>query len=325
MKILVTGATGMLGRALVERLCAETQCTVHAAVRASVQGLPVGARVFSVGDLGGQPSWADALNGVEAVIHTAARVHVMREMASDPAAAFHKINVEATRDLAAAAAARGVRRFIFISSVKVNGEQTSEGRPFAIGDVEAPADAYGASKQQAEQELRRIGMETGMEMTVIRPPLVYGPRVGGNFRSMMHWLCRGVPLPLAGIHNRRSLIGLDNLVDMVVTCVRHPAAANRNFFASDGEDLSTPELLRRVGLVMGRPARLFPLPARLLRLAAWLVGKPGIAQRLCDSLQVDISETRRLLGWTPPFSVNEGMRRAVEDWRSQETKGAAGS
>lgn len=237
----------------------------------------------------------------------------MNDTSSDPLAEFRRVNVEGTANLARQAAAAGVRRFVFLSSIKVNGEFTVAGQSFTAADVPAPQDAYGISKHEAEQSLRQIAEETGMEVVIIRSPLVYGPGVKANFAAMMRWLARGLPLPLSAVtQNRRSLVALDNLVDLIVTCLDHPAAANQTFLASDGEDLSTADLLRRMGGAMGRAARLFYVPTVCLKLAAYLVNKPGIYQRLCGSLQLDITKTRQVLGWVPPVSVNEGLRRAAE-------------
>jgi UDP-glucose 4-epimerase len=235
----------------------------------------------------------------------------MHDTAADPLTAFRAVNVEGTLNLARQAAAAGVKRFVFVSSVKVNGEATLPGQPFTADDAPAPLDAYGISKMEAEQALREIALQTGMEVVIIRPPLVYGPGVKANFAAMMRWLQRGVPLPLGAIHNQRSLVALDNLVDLIVTCLTHPAAANQTFLVSDGEDVSTTELLRRMGRAMGRPARLIPVPVSWLKLAAALVGKRDVAQRLCGSLQVDIEKTRRLLGWTPPLTLDQGLKKAA--------------
>ena len=219
--------------------------------------------------------------------------------------------MQGTLNLARQAAAAGVRRFVFVSSIKVNGEVTQLGRPFTADDAPAPLDAYGVSKMEAEEGLRAIASQTGMEVVIVRPALVYGPGVKANFAAMMRWLRRGVPLPLGAIHNQRSLVALDNLVDLIVTCLTHPAAANQTFLVSDGEDVSTTELLRRMGQALSRPARLIPVPVSWLKLAAAMVVKPDVAQRLCASLQVDIEKTRRLLGWTPPLSLDEGLRRVA--------------
>lgn len=256
------------------------------------------------------------MKNVDLVVHLAARVHVMNDKSSDPLAEFRCVNVEGTAALARQAAVAGVRRFVFLSSVKVNGEFTKPGHPFTADDVPAPEDLYGVPKYEAEQLLRQIAAETGMEVVIIRPPLVYGPGVKANFESMMRWLARGLPLPLAAVtENRRSLVALDNLVDLIVTCLNHPAAANQTFLVSDGEDLSTAQLLKRMGAAIRQPARLFYLPPTLLKLGATVLKRPGIYQRLCGSLQLDIAKTIQLLGWTPPVSVDEGLRRAVEGFR----------
>ncbi|CAN1550751.1 WcaG Nucleoside-diphosphate-sugar epimerases [Burkholderiaceae bacterium] len=240
----------------------------------------------------------------------------MRDDTLDKLAAFCKVNFEGTAALARQVAVAGVRRFVFLSSVKVNGEFTDAGQPFTADDVPAPEDPYGVSKYEAEQLLRQIAAETGMEVVIIRPPLVYGPGVKANFESMMRWLARGVPLPLAAVaQNRRSLVALDNLVDLIVTCLHHPAAANQTFLVSDGEDISTAELLNRMGAAMGHPARLFYMPPALLKLGATVLNKSGVYQRLCGSLQLDIAKTRQLLEWIPPVSVDEGLRHAAEGFR----------
>ena len=314
MTTLVTGANGFVGSALCARLLRDG-ASVRAAVR-SLNSQPGGAEAFAIRGLSSETDWTAALKNVEHVVHLAARAHVMSDRSPDPLAEFRRVNVEGTEALARQAAAAGVKRFVFLSSIKVNGEFTERGQPFTADDVPAPEDPYGVSKYEAEQLLQQMAAETGMEVVIIRPPLVYGPGVKGNFRSMMRWLARGVPLPLAAVtQNRRSLVALDNLVDLIVTCLNHPAAANQTFLVSDGEDLSTAELLKRVGAAMGHPARLFYLPPALLKLGATVLNKPAIYQRLCGSLQLDIAKTRQLLGWTPPVSVDEGLRRAAEGFR----------
>lgn len=316
--ILVTGANGFVGSALVQRLAADcTLSGVVAATRSLDVALPSGVHSVQVGDMLSTTDWSDALKGVDVLLHCAARVHVMNDRSENPLAEFRLVNVDGTANLARQAAAAGVRRFVFLSSVKVNGEFTEQGQRFTADDALAPEDPYGVSKHEAEQSLRQIASETGMEVVIIRPPLVYGPGVKANFASMMRWLARGVPLPLAAVTaNRRSLVALDNLVDLIVTCLNHPAAANQTFLVSDGEDLSTAELLKRMGVALGQPARLFPVPPALLKLGATALNKPGIYQRLCGSLQLDITKARQLLDWTPPISVDEGLRRAAEGFRS---------
>lgn len=262
------------------------------------------------GDLGrvnGDAAWQAALSGIDAVVHLAARVHVMRESASDPLAEFRRVNVAASLKLARQAATAGVRRFVYLSSVKVNGESGT----YTESHPPAPEDAYGVSKHEAEVGLRRIADETGLEVVIIRPPLVYGPGVRANFRALMRAVARGIPLPLGAIDNRRSLVASDNLADFILACLDQPAARNETFLVSDGEDLSTTDLIRRLARVMGRPARLLPVPASLLMAAATLAGQRDVARRLLGSLQVDISKARRLLNWAPRISVDEGLRRAV--------------
>lgn len=303
--VLVTGATGFVGTALMEHMCRS-----GLPARSAGRSDPGFADHIAIPSIDGATDWARALADVAVVVHCAARVHVMDESAADPLAEFRRVNVEGTRALARQAAAAGVRRFIFLSSIKVNGEVT-QGRPFTPLDQPAPDDPYGVSKLEAEEALRQISAETGMEIVIIRPVLVYGPGVKGNFRSMLSWLAKGMPLPLGAIHNQRSLVSLDNLVSLIVTCLEHPAAANQVFLASDGEDLSTTELLRRLARAIGRPARLLPVPPWALELAAAAVGKRDVARRLCGSLQVDITHTCETLGWRPIQTVDEALRKTV--------------
>lgn len=315
MKVLLTGSSGFVGQALLARLAARPALDLVAVSRRPVIGLPPGVAHAQVADIAAETAWQPVLQGVQVVIHAAARVHVMNDNVSDPLAEFRKVNVDGTLNLARQAVAAGVKRFIFISSIKVNGESTAPGKPYSAESQPAPVDPYGISKLEAELALRALAAETGLEVVIIRPPLVYGPGVKANFRSMMRWLSKGIPLPLGAIHNRRSLVALDNLVDLITTCVEHPAAANQIFLVSDGEDLSTSQLLRRMGGALGRPVRLLPVPAWLLETGATLLGKRALAQRLCGSLQVDIGKTRELLNWSPPLGVDEGLRRAAESFQ----------
>jgi nucleoside-diphosphate-sugar epimerase len=240
----------------------------------------------------------------------------MDDTATNPLDEFRKVNVDGTLNLARQAAQAGVERFVFISSIKVNGESTPLEQPFHADDVPMPVDAYGISKHEAEQALRQLADETGMEVVIIRPPLVYGAGVKANFYSMMRWLDKGIPLPLGAIHNQRSLVALDNLVDLILTCTQHPAAANQTFLVSDGEDLSTSELLRRMANALGKSATLLPIPAGWLQFGAALLGKSAVAQRLCGSLQLDIVKTRQLLNWTPPVSVTAALQQTAQFYRS---------
>ena len=309
-KVMLTGASGFVGRSLLERLHQEGYELV-APSRTPLAGAPVGVCNPLVGELAADVDWGGSLENVSVVIHSAARVHVMNDTADDPLVEFRKANFDGTVSLARQAAAVGVRRFVFISSIKVNGEGTEPGQPYRADDTPAPQDPYGVSKMEAEQALRAVASETGMEVVIIRPVLVYGPGVKANFRSMMSWLSKGVPLPLGATGNKRSLVAVDNLVDLIATCIEHPAAANQTFLVSDGEDLSTTQLLQRMGSALGRPARLLPVPASLLQASAAMLGRRAIAQRLCGSLQVDITKTRELLGWTPPVSVDDALRRTA--------------
>jgi nucleoside-diphosphate-sugar epimerase len=246
-----------------------------------------------------------ALQGMSAVIHLAARVHVMTDHAADPLREFRLVNTGWTERLARAAASQGVRRFVYLSSIKVNGEQND--RPFTELDPPNPHDPYGLSKWEAEQALTSVSSQTGIETVVVRPPLVYGPGVGGNFLQLLNSLRRGIPLPLALINNRRSLLYRGNLVDALVTCVRHVRAAGQTYLVSDGEDLSTPELIRRLGRAMGLAVRLWPVPLPVLRAVGQLLRKQAMIDRLLGSLQVDSSKIRRELDWRPPFSVDQGL------------------
>jgi len=319
MKLLVTGASGFIGTALVRCLCEKGCFRVLAALHHQIPELPIGVDSVQITGLTAGTDWSTALAGVEAVVHLAARVHVMKDSSGDPLAEFRRVNVVRTLNLARQAAAAGVKRFIYLSSIKVNGEQTLPGQPFTEEDVPTPHDPYSISKYEAEEGLRVIAQQTGMEVVIIRPPLVYGPGVKANFLNMMGWLHRGVPLPFASINNRRSLVALENLLDFIVVCLDHSAAANQIFLISDGEDLSTAELLRRMAHALGKPAHLIPMPISLLKVGAVLMGRRDMAQRLCGSLQVDISKARTLLGWNPPISVDEELSRTAQGFLHETT------
>lgn len=307
MKVAVVGAGGFVGGPLVLRLAAAGH-EVRPLVR-TPRGLP-DERV--IGNIDGNTDCAGLFVGAETVVHLAARVHVMGDSGTDPLGAYRRINVAGTLNLAREAAAAGVRRFIFLSSIKVNGERTGPGRPFRPEDVPAPEDPYGQSKWEAEQALHALAAEGDMEVVVIRPPLVYGSGARGNFGAMLGWLRHGRPLPLGrATANRRSLLGIDNLTDFVALSLTHPAAANRTFLVSDGEDVSTRGLIECLAAGLGVRARLLPFPLALLRVGLGLLGKGAVAERLLGNLQVDIGESRRLLGWAPPVSLAEGLRRAA--------------
>lgn len=313
--ILVSGVNGFIGQALSRRLCEHGK--VRGSVRSESSALPCEGMEIVEASLSAEQDWSRALDGVSVIVHCAARVHVMKDGAGDPLTEFRRINVAGTLNLARQAAVAGVRRFIYLSSVKVNGEVSLPGRPFTPEQEPSPCDPYGVSKWEAEVALRDLVQETAMELVIVRPPLVYGPGVKANFLSMMKCVARGVPLPFGCVtENRRSMVYLENLVDLLVTCVDHPAAANQIFLVSDDEDLSTAGILRLLGEAVGRPARLIPVPVQLIELGARMLGRTDIARRLCGSLQVDPGPTRRRLGWSPPFSVAEGVRRTVEQWQS---------
>ena len=399
-KVLITGANGFIGRALCDKLLADGY-QVRGAVRGAAQmtALPSGVEGVMVGDIGPETDWSEALKGIDGVVHLAARVHIMLESFADPLAEYRKVNVEGTKCLAIAAANAGVKRFVYISSVKVNGEGTdirgrrsevrgqektevgrkrderptsntrrararsrqverptsnekdeelatdphrltpvrssgptgqaqtfvratcsgknshrfakekAEGRsdPYTEMDKPEPRDAYAVSKWEAEQGLMAIAEETGLEVVIIRPPLVYGPGVKANFRSLMKWVQRGVPLPLGAVYNKRSFVALDNLVSFIIHCIDHPKAANEVFLISDGEDVSTTELLQKMARAFGKRSFLLPVPVGLMTFVAGLLGKRDVADRLFGSLQVDSSKARDLLGWKPLVSMDEGL------------------
>lgn len=304
MKVLVTGATGFVGKALCDVLTASGYGVVPAVRGRS--GMP-GEVV--VGNLDVSTHWQDALSGCDAVVHLAARVHVMNDTVQDPLTVYRATNTEATLNLARQSARAGVRRFVFISSIKVNGEGRDE--PYREIDPLAPEDPYALSKWEAEQGLWQIAQETGLEVVILRPPLVYGPGVKANFRRLLDTVARGWPLPLGAIRNRRSLLYLGNFVDAIRTCLEHPAAAGQTFLLDDGEPVSTPELVRAVARAMGRPARLLPVPIGVLEFVGTLLGRRAAVARLSGSLHVDSSAIRTRLGWTPPYTMEAGLAATV--------------
>lgn len=304
--LLLTGSTGFVGRRLGSTLYERDAFDVEVLNRRTLRNTNSISENEHLGNFDGSEIYLSALFNKDIVIHAAASAH---NNTLDPAE-LEKINVEGTLNLARQAADAGVGRFIFLSSIGVNGK--SNERPFREIDAVNPTDPYSISKWNAERGLQLIAESTNMEVVIIRPPLVYGPNAPGNFGSLVRWVHRGIPLPLGRVHNKRSLVALDNLVDLVVTCIDHPAAANQVFLAGDGEDVSTTELLQRVGKAMGKPARLVPVPPGILIFGASLLDKKTVAQRLLGSLQVDISKARNVLGWKPPLSVEEGLRRCFD-------------
>ena len=318
--ILVTGATGFVGCQLIKQLSTNSRYTLIAAVRRNIADLSHGVKSQLVGDLLPTTDWQAALVGVDVLVHLAARVHMMVDLSADPLAEFRKVNTAGTLNLARQAVAAGVKRFIFISSIGVNGNYNS--RPFVESDIANPQEPYAVSKWEAEQGLMAIAEETGvegegrpedgdrgkgMEVVIIRPPLVYGANAPGNFGRLTKWVKRGVPLPLGAVHNKRSFVALDNLVSFIIHCIDHPKAANEVFLISDGEDVSTTELLRKIARAFGKRSFLLPVPVGLMTFAAGLLGKRDVADRLFGSLQVDSSKARDLLGWRPVVSMDEGL------------------
>ena len=312
--ILITGNTGFIGNALNQALLAAGKPVV-AAVRHLSSGRnshQTKIQRHSVGRICGQTNWQLSLNGVQTVVHCAARAHVIHENEADALAAYRSVNVDGTRRLAQQAAAAGVRRLVFLSSIGVLGIHTNGRGPFFVSDAPNPVVDYAVSKWEAEQALWEVAANTGLEVVVVRPPLVYGPGAKGNLARLLKLVRSGVPLPLGAVHNQRSLIGLDNLVDLLIRCVDHPAAAGQTLLVSDGEDVSTPDLLRHMAAGLGRSARLLPVPVPLLRLSVRALGKQAEIDRLVGSLQIDSRQTRELLDWNPPVSVAEGIRRMVQ-------------
>jgi nucleoside-diphosphate-sugar epimerase len=305
---MVTGATGFVGRAVVQRLVRDDAFRVRATTRGAVPGLTDGVEWVSAPEQIREIDWTVPLNDVDTVIHLMARVHVGRERSADPLREFRRVNVDATLRLARQAATTGVRRFVYVSSVKVSGENGL----FRESDVASPADAYAISKYEAEVALTEEFRNSAMSVTIVRPPLVYGPGVRANFRMLIRAVALGLPLPFDAIRNQRSFVGVDNLADFLITCVQHPHAANQLFLVSDGEDLSTPDLIRRLATAMNVSARLIRVSEASMRGIASLLGRSTVADRLFGSLQVDIAKARSLLNWAPPVSVAEGLRRAVQ-------------
>jgi len=306
LHVLVTGGTGFIGHALCRAL-AESGNAPRVALRHQTPAAR-GSTCLSVavGEINGSTEWTNALRNINCVIHLAARTHVLRETVSDTLSAYRRVNVDGTRRLAEQAAAAGVRRLVFLSSVKVNAERTTD-HPCTERDIPRPEDAYGMTKWEAEQALRQIEQATGLEVVILRPPLVYGPGVKGNFLRLMKLVARGLPVPFASVRNQRSMIYIGDLVDAILACVRAPAAAGQTYLVSDGTDISTPELVSSIGRAMGVSPRLFPFPPSLLMAAATIIGKRNEARRLLGSLQVDSSRIRRELEWQPPYTMEQGL------------------
>ena len=310
MKVLLTGSTGFLGKELQLRLVNNATDVINIG---RSEGKKNNIDYIYVKKIDSSSQFNLSVYKCDVLVHCAARVHIMNDSSSNPLEGFREVNTYGTLNLAQQAADSGVKRFIFISSIKVNGESTEVGSPFKPDDKYIPTDPYGLSKYEAEVGLDIIAKKTGMEVVIIRPPLVYGAGVKANFASMMEWVNKGLPLPLGGIkRNKRSLVSVYNLVDLIVTCIDHPNAANQTFLVSDNEDVSTTDLLKSMAVALNVPDRLIAIPASLLIFASKLIGKPSISQRLCGSLQVDISKTTVLLNWKPPYSSAESLKKTAD-------------
>lgn len=326
-KVLVTGANGFVGR----RVCLLLQkegYKVRGAVRDydghrdadKAKNAALVNNIVSVGNIDGSTDWSEALDDIDIVVHLAARVHVMQETSKTPLESFRSVNVHGTEQLARMAIEKGVKRFVYISSISIHGNSTGD-RAYTEDDEAQPHSPYAISKWEGELALRKIENESDLEVVIIRPPLVYGEGVGGNFLRLMQWTHRGFPLPLKKIMNKRSFIGIENLVDLIACCVSNPNAAGETFVASDGEDLSTPDLIERVAKLMDRSARLIPVPVRVIRKLGKIAGKEDVLDRLCNSLQVDAKKARCMLDWKPRVSLDEGLSRTVK-WYMEQNKNA---
>lgn len=317
-KLLITGATGFIGRALIDELL-NYGFDLIACSRKEITHLPQQVQQINMGELLPSTDWSPAFAKVNTIIHTAARVHVMHDNANDPLTEFRKVNVLSTLNLARQAAKAGVSRFVFISTIKVNGETTSHNHPFTSDDDFVPTDPYALSKFEAELSLLNLAKKTKMEVVIIRPPLVYGPNVKGNFSSLTKWIQRKIPLPFGAIHNQRSLVALDNLIDFIICCINHPAAANEIFLISDNLDLSTTDLLKKVAKAFNKKPLLLPIPASFLALIARLTGNNKIADRLLSSLQIDSSKTRDLLNWKPVITIDKQLKKIADTYLDEKT------
>lgn len=319
-QLLITGSTGFVGSHLVDYLSADPTLGVHTLLRAAPRSVSASAHYSVLPDFSTIDAQHPCFVGTQVVIHLASRVHIMNDTDPDPLVAFRRVNVGHTLQLARSAAAAGVKRFVFVSSVKVNGEGTVPGQVYRETDTPHPVDPYGISKWEAEEGLKAVAAETGLEVVIIRPVLVYGPGVRANFASMMKWLRKGVPLPFGALNNKRSLVALDNLVSFIRLCSVHPAAASETFLISDGHDVSTTELLQKLGHALHRPARLLPVPSWVLTNTANLLGKRSLSQRLCGSLQVSTDKARSLLGWEPAVTVDQALNETARHFLNESVK-----
>jgi len=318
MSVAITGGSGFVGSKLIAELN-KLEAKGIALTRQKLS-LPKRFKNIIIPDISSTTDYGDCLKNVECIVHAAARVHVLRDDSADPLTEFREVNTFGTLNLARQAVAAGVKRFIFVSSVKVNGECTVGNQYFSADDTPQPQDPYGVSKLEAENGLTKIAEETGLEVVIIRPTLVYGPGVKANFESMMKWLVRGIPLPLGAVNNARSLVALDNLVSLMLVCIDHPRAQGEIFMVSDDDDLSTTKLLRLLAQALNAPKRLVPVSGKLIEFAASLIGRKDLGIKLCSSLRVDISKTKSLLKWSPPLSVNDALQQTAKHYLEAKKK-----
>ena len=307
--MLVTGATGFIGSELMQQLANDSELQLRAAARKKIEGLPVNISTYQIGDIDAHTDWREALAECRTVIHTAARAHIMGDSAQDPLAEFRRVNVDGTLNLARQAIDAGVKRFIFISSIKVNGEGGSN-RIYHFDDPAAPEDDYGLSKWETEQGLRALCTKSSMELVVIRPPLIYGPGVKGNLELLAKVIDKGLPLPLGAIENQRDMLSLNNLIDLIKTCIEHPAAPGQVFLCCDNEPISTPLLIKLIANGLEKTARLWPVPVSVLNLLACLTGRQAMIKRLSSDFKIDMQHTMNTLEWQPTFSVADSMHWA---------------
>ena len=314
-KILVTGSTGFLGKAIIQKLYELEEYSIRASTRVKYNNLHDSIEISYIDNVSASTDWSAALKDVDVIIHTVARVHVMNETSDDPLIEFRDVNTYGTLNLATQASIAGVKRFIYLSSIKVNGEGTTLHSVFSEADIPAPSDPYGVSKHEAEVSLIKLSQNITMDVVIIRPPLIYGPGVKANFLSMMRLINKRIPLPLGLINNSRSLVAIENVVDLIITCIEHPAASNQVFLVSDGDDMSTTDLCKKMASALGVSVILLPIPQFIIEVSAALIGKKSISDRLCGSLRVDISKAKNMLGWTPPMGVDEALLKTAISYK----------
>ena len=313
MRVFITGANGFIGKALCRRLIREKNIVFGSVRNGKVSQISPDVAAVEIGEINKNTKWCEALSEADFVVHTAARVHMLNDPSSEPLAVYREVNVQGTEHLARESARCGIKRFVFLSTVKVNGEESW--KPYTEADKPVPVDSYGISKMEAELTLRKIAAETGMAVVILRPTLVYGPGVKANFLKLLQTVDRRMPLPFAGVKNQRSLIYVENLVDAIVACVRHPNAPGQTFLVSDGKDVSTPELIRMMSALLHKQPRLFSVPGLCLHIASRLTGKGPVMDRLIGSLTVDTTKITEELDWRPPFSLQEGLEETVAWFR----------